>query len=328
MTLSLGYNALKDTFLSTVLIGAKLGVRWREALDADLEPCLRLQPHSWGHEIVGKALALAIWKELLRRRSLIAGVVEKAGQETGRPVLGFGSSVFVTPEFIEAETRNPSPGINSRIIASVSAGQSVILDRQRVARGNGEAGLDVVFLSSPWWTTSNAVEFSEMMMASVCSCIEAHAGYRLRSAMVELSGQQVRALGSGLAGFVLVKEFCEVDRALLTMRKESAAGMATDAANLLFHYLEPRLDFHDPEQMLLIAALQGATDQELSNELGVNVSTVKKRWRSIFIKVDDLMPELFTQVTALDGTRGPQRRHLVLSYVREHPEELRPFARA
>lgn len=146
--------------------------------------------------------------------------------------------------------------------------------------------------------------------------------------MVEISGQQTRALGPGLAGFDLVKEFCEVDRALLMMRKESAAGVATDAANLLFHYLEPHLDFHDPEQQLLIAALKGATDQELSNELGVNVSTVKKRWRSIFIKVEDLMPELFTSLGALDdGKRGPQRRHLVLSYVREHPEELRPFAR-
>ena len=146
--------------------------------------------------------------------------------------------------------------------------------------------------------------------------------------MVELSGQQMRALGSGLAGFVVVKEFCEVDRALLMMQKESAAGVATDAANLLFHYMEPRLDFHQPEQMLLVAALQGATDQELSNELGVNLSTVKKRWRSIFIRVDELMPKLFTQVTALDGRRGPQRRQFVLSYVREHPEELRPFARA
>ena len=68
------------------------------------------------------------------------------------------------------------------------------------------------------WNTSNAVELSQMMMASVCSCIEAHAGYRLRSAMVELSGQQTRALGPGLAGFNLVKEFCEVDRALLMMR--------------------------------------------------------------------------------------------------------------
>ena len=43
--------------------------------------------------------------------------------------------------------------------------------------------------------------------------------------------------------------------------------MATDAVNLLFPFLEPRLDFHDPERQLLIAALQGATDQELSNEL-------------------------------------------------------------
>jgi hypothetical protein len=80
---------------------------------------------------------------------------------------------------------------------------------------------------------------------------------------------------------------------------------------------------------IVAAALKGATHQELSFELGISVPAVKKRWRSIYIEVEDHMPELFANYTAAeDGKRGPQRRHTVLAYMRDHPAELRPFARS
>jgi len=314
---------------SSVLVGGKLKLRWREALANDLEPCLEQQPHAWGDEIVGRVRALAIWNELLRSRALISGVIETALPDSGRRILGFGSSVFVTPEFMDLETRSPRPGINSRIIASVASGKPVVLGQRDIARANAGTGLDAVFLSSVWWDTSNEVEFAEMMMASAGSCVEAHAGYRMRSVMVELSGQQVRALGRGIAGFDVVGEFRDVDRALVRQRKEDAAGVSTNVSNLLFQYREPRLYLRNPDQQILIEALKGATDLELSFELGISVAAVKKRWRSIFIKVEDRMPDLFANyIASEDGKRGPQRRHMVLSYMRDHPEELRPFARS
>jgi len=312
---------------SSALVAGKL--RWRDAVAADLELCLERQPDAWGDEIVGRARALDVWKDLLRSRSLISGVIETISPGGAPRILGFGSSVFVTPEFVDLEILNPRPGINSRIIAGVEAGKSVVLGQRDIARGNGGNGLDAIFLSSVWWNTSNAVEFSEMMMASAGSCVEAHAGYRIRSVMVELSGEQTRALGAGIAGFDVIKEFRDVDRALLRQRKEDAAGVSTNVSNLLFQYREPRLHLRNPDQRILIGALRGTTDQELSIEFGVSVPAVKKRWRSIFVNVEDRMPELFgSYIAAADGKRGLQRRHLVLSYMREHPEELRPFARS
>jgi len=324
------YNALKDTLLmSSVLVGGKLGLRWREALAADLEYCLDRQPHAWGDAIVGRVRALAIWKELLRSRLLISGVIETASPGKGSRILGFGSSVFVTPEFVDLETRTPRQSINSRILASIADGKSVVLGPGAIARANAGSGLDAVFLSVVWWNTSNAIEFSEMMMASAGSCVEAHAGYRIRSVMAELSGEQARSLGAGIAGFDVIEEFRDVDRILARQRKEDAAGVSTNVSNLLFQYREPRLYLPVSSQQILITTLKGGTDEEVAMELRISVPAVKKRWRSIFLSVEDLMPELFGgYAAAADGKRGNQRRHLVLSYVRDHAEELRPFARS
>ena len=73
-------------------------------------------------------------------------------------------------------------------------------------------------------------------------------------------------------------------------------------------------------------ALTGKTDAELSAELGLSIEAVKKRWMSIFDRVDEFKPEMLAKTDADNDGRGPQKRHRVVAYVRAHPEELRPFS--
>ena len=61
----------------------------------------------------------------------------------------------------------------------------------------------------------------------------------------------------------------------------------------LFDYHPPRIGFSRGEQRLLLAALSGRTDEELSDHLGVSVSTVKNTWRSIYNRTASCLPELF-----------------------------------
>ena len=53
---------------------------------------------------------------------------------------------------------------------------------------------------------------------------------------------------------------------------------------------------------------------------------MKKRWAAVFERVatarPDLLPEL--EYDSDRQTRGRQKRHHLLAYVRQHPEELRP----
>ena len=85
----------------------------------------------------------------------------------------------------------------------------------------------------------------------------------------------------------------------------------------------PWLGFTQGEKNLLEAAADGLDDLAASSELGVSLSAIKKRWSSIFQRVAPRMPSLCPDDAG--DTRGLQKRNRILTYVRQHPEELRPF---
>jgi hypothetical protein len=94
----------------------------------------------------------------------------------------------------------------------------------------------------------------------------------------------------------------------------------------MYRYQPPVLHLRPAEQTLLAAALAGKTDAELSADLGLSIEAVKKRWMSIFDRVDEFKPGILSQSEAYSDSRGPQKRHRVVAYIRNHPEELRPFS--
>jgi DNA-binding NarL/FixJ family response regulator len=112
---------------------------------------------------------------------------------------------------------------------------------------------------------------------------------------------------------------------ILGMNRELVVRQMGTWASTLFLYTPPRIYFRPAEQRLLRSALKGSTDQELSNELGLSLSFVKKTWHSIYERAGETVPELHLDRT--DGSvsqRGKEKKQRVLAYVRNHPEELRP----
>ena len=94
----------------------------------------------------------------------------------------------------------------------------------------------------------------------------------------------------------------------------------------LFDYRPPRLGLSRSEQRLLSYALSGATDEHMADAMGVSLPTVKKRWISIYQRMEDSVPALVSDTRAdmPAASRGREKRRGLLSYLREHPEELRP----
>lgn len=94
----------------------------------------------------------------------------------------------------------------------------------------------------------------------------------------------------------------------------------------LFFYTPPRFFFKSGEQELLRLALLDWDDAEAARSLSISRSTVQKRWKAIYEKIEVVAPDLFPPQDRQSAvrTRGTEKRRPLLGYLRAHLEELRP----
>jgi len=312
-----------------------LGAFARDLRDEDLLECLLINRGRIGEELVGRTRAIEIWRGLVSSRCFSSTVIEAAWPPGGHRIVGFGSAVFVSRAFALAELSDPSPGVNSRIIASIDSGCSVVLSEAQLRFGNTRDGLDMVILFSSWRQNVLSPEgVSEVSSTMSSRFLERHLGYRFHRLMLETVGAAEAAHNEAMHMWRLVRKFDgpdQVTRSLWVITQEEALSMTGSVGNLLFHPKEPPVfRLRDADQQLLLAAMSGLTDEELSSKLGLSLTGIKKRWISIFERTIDVRPDLFPRLGGLDlnvndQKRGRQKRHHVLAYVRSHPEELRPF---
>jgi len=235
--------------------------------------------------------------------------------------------VFVTAAFADREINDPRPGLNSRIIAGVAAGEAVVLSRAEIGAGNAGEGLDFINMYGTWRDgIMSPDQLAEVHALLGTSFVEHFAGYRFNRVLKEAIGDSRIALARATGTYRLLAEFPESESALAVVTRESALTAPYSAAATIFRYRPPVLRLRPAEQELLAAALSGKTDAELSADLGLTIEAIKKRWLSIFERVDRFKREILTQTEADSDGRGPQKRHRVVAYIRAHPEELRTFS--
>lgn len=111
------------------------------------------------------------------------------------------------------------------------------------------------------------------------------------------------------------------EQVLLTYTPERAVAHPSFAMSLIFNSLPPRFGFSPAQQALLEAALLDTSDREFADQSGLTQDAVKKRWRAVYDRVSAVHPCLVPSRLA-----GSDQRRLLLGYVRQHLEELRPIA--
>ena len=300
---------------------------WRPISQSDLSECLDIQPACLGDQIAGRRTALRVWKSLLDHPSFQANVIESDRPIAGHKILACGMGVFVTTAFADRELKNPRPGLNSRIIAGIASGESVVLNRNQIGAGNAGDGVDFVNMYGTWRDgIMNARQLVEVQALLGSSFVEHFAGYRFNRVLKEAVGHSRIAFAYATGTYRVVAEFPESESALAVATPESVSAAPYSVAAALYRYQPPVLRLRPAEQRLLAAALIGKTDAELSADLGLSIEAIKKRWMSIFERVDQFMPGILSPAGAESDGRGPQKRHRVVAYVRTHPEELRPFS--
>src|SRR5215831_9852433 len=300
---------------------------WRPISESDLSKCLEIQPECLGDQIVGRSTALRVWKALLDSPAFQANVIESERPLGGHKIVACGMGVFVTKTFADREITAPRPGLNSRIIAGVASGDSVVLNRGQIAAGNAGEGIDFVNMYGTWRDgIMTADQLAEAQALLGTSFVEHFAGYRFNRVLKEAIGQSRIALARATGTYKILAEFQESGSALAVVTRDSALAAPYSVAATMYRYQPPVLRLRPAEQKLLAAALTGKTDAELSAELELSIEAIKKRWMSIFDRIDEFKPGILSRGEADSDGRGPQKRHRVVAYIRTHPEELRPFS--
>jgi hypothetical protein len=309
-----------------VTISSACGFYARPMRKIDLQECLMLQPKHIGDEGIGRDRAIRIWQQLACNPLCASSVAESPVPLGGRSLVAFGFDAPVANWFVEEEITHPRKGLNSRFMAKIAAGDPVLLTWEETAAMNAGAGVDFIILCSSCLPGMNASQIAELSSVLAPTYLEARRGYKVNRIIIEAIGPEEQLHFESTHMFQRVAIY-EDDCALWVSAHPSKEPSAMASfVSPLFYYREPIFRLRSNEQELLLAALGGKTDEELSDELALSVTAIKKRWVSIFERTTEGRPDLFELEPDKSGQRrGRQKRHHVLAYVRNHPEELRPY---
>jgi hypothetical protein len=281
--------------------------------------------------------AVAACRRLLAAGEMVGTVVETIVEGNAGEIVGIGGAVFVADEFIAAERERPMPGLAERILARVLDGTSPVLRLEQIAEANRGAGLNVVTVLHHWASDRiNTDQGREVRMHLMTTFLDDFRGYRLREILSEAVGEHELKWGLAGGGFVLRSDYAEwYEKHLEPLPRRYQGGITRDEAlavessvtAILFHYHPPQFAFTGSQRQLLRIALRHQTDAEIAAEVDVSLSAVKKGWAAIFDRVSERTPGLLWDGNAdmrSNMTRGPQKRHRLLTYLRAHLEEVRP----
>ena len=297
----------------------------REIHETDLVDCLNVTPGHAGDEITGREKALDIWAALLKSRGFKGALVESNPPIAGRRIVGFGASIFVSREFATRETGHPRPYLNSRLFEAIARGESVVLSEAGLRAANATEGLELLILAGTWSVDVLTDQLSAQIGTMLAfKALSLHGGYRLNRQIYEVVGDSQRGFYESTGVWQLMSGFGG-GRALMVVTRELALSVGASVAASMFSYRNPILELRPAERELLEAALDGATDQELAAKLHLTLTAVKRRWLVLFNRIAESHPALFVEGEGFESqARGKQKRHHLLSYVREHLEEIRP----
>jgi hypothetical protein len=289
---------------------------------SDLPLCARLWPdwHTFTQHQFETALD-ACARLLSERRAIGMLVLE------GRQVRGYGMTTFVHENFADAYLAAPHPQVGKRLLLDRSLG--AILHREQIADRNAHGGLQLVVVSTNY--DPAAADLPGVLGLLMHAFQAAHRGYRMERLIMENIGIVAEfALTIGIADIAGVFDEAtngaKLRSTLSVLTKERALARKSPLLPM-FAYNPPRVFFTPAEQELLVAALDGAPDDVISSRLGIPLSATKARWNRIHLRIAARLPGLFDTVPAPKDSvrRGPQTRHLILSFARENPAELTPY---
>ena len=285
------------------------------------------------------------WVRLLQSEAKITAVI-RAGEGPRAAIVAAGVTSIVRDDFLCELKTPPHFWIGPELTRRIVKGESPLLTSKQLQEANARGGLNAIC----WEACTRAgyeadVELHRYIMMAF---IQDHRGYFWKEVISSPAGPDHLKWLLNMGGFLwdpLVGGYActlrrdpdeiaakphliGITRDLEINRRQSDWGGGR--IGVIFDYRPPILGFSLGEQRLLSCALSGATDEHLAEMQGTSLSTIKKMWISIYLRVEDRCPELISDSlpTHLPANgRGTEKRRRLLAYLRERPEELRPTSR-
>jgi hypothetical protein len=154
--------------------------------------------------------------------------------------------------------------------------------------------------------------------------LAAHGGYNFREFLWLVASPELAVHLSNGGGPVLLGRTDGGHPELYGLSREESHRLRGSLFYSLFNFQQPVLLLPQNHRELLWLALQNNSDEQISRIVGVSLAAVKKRWSALFERVERCRPGLLPD-SAQNGVRGPAKRDGILQYIRQHPEELRPY---
>jgi hypothetical protein len=237
---------------------------------------------------------------------------------------------------------DPVPHLELTLLERWRTGQraSSFLDYHGIARGNARGGVTLVplfWLQRP--DDMSSTEARELLELGQQSFLRAYRGYRLERILKEAAAARAGAFLAGgfkehrrlqagtplsFPGMKLASEHV----VLCVTRTDMEPALPGSAVGSLFRHHPPRCTFTRAELQVLQRAEEDMTDAEIAADLGATSNAITLRWRSIYGRVAERAPTALRldSKRPAPAVRGTEKRRRVIAFVRQHPEELRPYA--
>jgi DNA-binding CsgD family transcriptional regulator len=323
-----------------------MSLRHRPMRPKDVRECVEFVA---AHLFVGPRYGNAIsdlrpaWIRLLSGNGFSSAIVFEEELDGVAPrILGVGVTVFVSDNFLRELKTPPGFWMGPEIARRVALGDhSPLLSEKEIQEANTQGGLNLAV-----WHACVGLEDTqrtEVWTELMTTFLDHHRGFLLKELLIQGESPEHLEGVRNTGGFLFRPEegrYGDLDGRdlrelasqphIMGLTREMATGHRGSWVGSLFRYEPPQFGFSVSEQRLLLSALAGGTDEELSDDLGISLSSVKKTWRSIYDRVATCLPELIPGNALPDGEaskRGKDKKQRLISYLREHPQELRPVSR-
>lgn len=302
-----------------------MDIRFRLPREQDAESCaaLVLDNQPFSQDLRSRLPELLA---TLLQDDAVQGVVYEDWASTEPTVVGFAAAGFAAPRWLELELADPVPGLVERLYRAEAEARPQLLRPKEAVPLHADSGLNLVFLH---YATRHSHSDDELASAvqrlNSQSFTLALSGYFCCCLVQEVwdpaALPALQALGFHPPHEGVHAESCPV----LVLEGPSVAAVPFHPFAFLFTQQPRRLRFSPKQQRQLRLALWHLSDEAIAAEMGISVNTVRKRWDEIFRRATEGDPELLGHGTQRGrGTRGPDRRRALLSYLQVHMEELQP----